>query len=144
MLCLKPVCAKVCEYCQFSIYYSDEETRNLFFLFFFCLLKSDLFLCVFSTCMSVWHMHAVPMDARKYLRSSGTRLMGDCEPPCGCWLGTEPRSSGRTSSVLNHWAISLASPTTFPSWRLAGQNLGQATKHGESEYRGYVNNEELT
>lgn len=29
MLCLKPVCAKVCEYCQFSIYYSDEETRNL-------------------------------------------------------------------------------------------------------------------
>lgn len=44
----------------------------------------------------------------KSVGSSRAGVTDSCEPPCG-WWESSPRSSGRTVSALNHWAVSPAS-----------------------------------
>lgn len=45
------------------------------------------FMCVgiLSACMYVYHVHTVPLEARKSVRSHGTEVTYTCKPPCGYW-----------------------------------------------------------
>lgn len=36
-------------------------------------------------CMYGYHMHAVSKGATRGRWTPGTRVVKDCEPPCGCW-----------------------------------------------------------
>lgn len=38
---------------------------------------------VLPACIFVYHMYAVPAEARRCFPGTGT--MGGCEPPCGFW-----------------------------------------------------------
>jgi hypothetical protein len=40
---------------------------------------------VLLACMTVYHMHAVPTEARRGRWSPRPRIIDDCEPLCGYW-----------------------------------------------------------
>lgn len=58
------------------------------------------FMCldVLSTCMFMYHVHAVPIKSRKHTGSLGLELQMAVSPLVGA--GITPRSSGRAGSAL--------------------------------------------
>lgn len=63
-------------------------------------LNIYLFLCVWLFFFSVWisvpHLHAVPLKARKGVGFPGIGVICGCETPCGCWK-LNPGSPGRVA-----------------------------------------------
>lgn len=49
----------------------------------------------------LYHMIAVLTETKRRSQSSGTGVIGNCEPLCGCWELNEARYSGRAMSALN-------------------------------------------
>jgi hypothetical protein len=55
--------------------------------------------------MRVHHVCEILTEAERGIKSLGIGVISSCEP--SVWVtGTEPGSSVRAASVLNHWAIS--------------------------------------
>lgn len=58
-----------------------------------------MYVGILSACMSVYHMHVVPMGARRKHQVPGTVAGDSCEL---CVPGIKPGSSGSVSSAGNH------------------------------------------
>lgn len=62
-----------------------------------------MYVGILSACMSVYHMHVVPVGSRRRHQIRGTGVGDNCE---FYGPGIKPGSSGSASSVGNHGTIS--------------------------------------